>query len=218
MLALSLLSLLLATTGLAAPSHKGRGGVPASALELPSNQTQLVPPTTAPKFVAVGVGNQNYSCTPGGNHTSIGAVAQLFDISTLFGEPEFSTIQDDAFGIWSSCPGTNPLEAGLAPRLSKFGIKPLGQHVFVNFNGALSPKFDFTQATGNPNNFVVAAKTGDIPAPSSSDVDWLELKRVDGGLADTVFRVNTRAGKPPPTCLPGSNPITVKYVAVYWLF
>ncbi len=69
MLALPLLSLLLATTGFAAPSHKERDGVPASALNIPTDQTQLVVPTTAPKFVAVGVGNQNYSCTAGGNYT-----------------------------------------------------------------------------------------------------------------------------------------------------
>jgi hypothetical protein len=66
MLALPFLSLLLATTGFAAPHHNG---VPASALKLPSNQTQLVAPTSAPKYVAVGVGNQNYSCTAGGNYT-----------------------------------------------------------------------------------------------------------------------------------------------------
>jgi hypothetical protein len=69
MLALPLLSLLLATTVFAAPHHKGRDGVPASSLNLPSNQTQLVAPTSAPKYVAVGVGNQNYSCTTGGNYT-----------------------------------------------------------------------------------------------------------------------------------------------------
>ncbi|KAI9441188.1 hypothetical protein H4582DRAFT_2073401 [Lactarius indigo] len=219
MLALPLLSLLLATTGFAAPSHKGRNSVPASALTLPSGQTQLVAPNTAPKFVAAGFGNQNYSCTAGGNYTSIGAVAQLFDISPLYGIPEFSTIQNDGFAVWSSCPGTDPFEPGLAPRLGRqFGIKPLGQHIFVNFNGALSPKFDFTQTTGNPDNFVVAAKAGDIPAPSSQDVDWLELKNVNGELADIVFRVNTKAGKPPSTCTPGSGPITVKYAAAYWFF
>ena len=68
MLALSLLSLLLATTGFAAPHHR-RGSVPASALKVPSNQTQLVVPTSAPKYVAVGVGNQNYSCTAGGSYS-----------------------------------------------------------------------------------------------------------------------------------------------------
>jgi len=214
MLALPLLTLLLATTGFAAPHHKGRG-VPASALKLPSNQTQLVAPTSAPKYVAVGVGNQNYSCT-GGNYASIGAVAQLFDISHLYGTPWFSTIQDDAYDIWSYFPNTDPLDHGLA--VSLFGFAWLGIHDFVNFNGKLSPKFDFTESTGNPDDFVVAAKTGDIPAPIPGAVDWLELTNVAGGLANKVFRVDTKAGKPPSTCTPGSGVITVKYAAQYWFF
>ncbi len=69
MLALPFLSLLLATTGFAAPPNKERHDVPASALKLPGNQTQLVVPTTAPNYVVIGVGNQNYSCTASGNYT-----------------------------------------------------------------------------------------------------------------------------------------------------
>ena len=71
MLALPLLSLLLASTGLAAPSRKGchLAPVPASALQLPGNQTQLVRPDTAPNYVVIGVGNQNYTCTDSGTYT-----------------------------------------------------------------------------------------------------------------------------------------------------
>ena len=69
MLALPLLSLLLATTCFAAPHHKGRNGIPGSAMDLPSNQVQLVAPTSMAKYVAVGVGIQNYSCTAGGNYS-----------------------------------------------------------------------------------------------------------------------------------------------------
>ena len=131
---------------------------------------------------------------------SIGAVAQLFDISHLYGTPEFSTIQDDAYGIWSHCPNTDPLEHELADRLkSEFGVDLLGIHDFVTFNGNLSPKFDFTETTGNSDDFVVAAKTGDIPAPTPGNVDWLALTKVAGGLANQVFRVDTNAGKPPST-------------------
>ena len=73
MLALSLLPLLLATTGFAAPSNRGFEEapvpVPVSALDLPTNQTQIVPPTTDPNYVALGVGYQNYTCTSAGNYT-----------------------------------------------------------------------------------------------------------------------------------------------------
>ena len=73
MLSLLFTSLLLATTGFATPHPMRRdaSGVPASALqaELPSGQTQLVAPTSAPKFVAVGAGYQNYTCSSEGSYT-----------------------------------------------------------------------------------------------------------------------------------------------------
>jgi hypothetical protein len=69
MLLVPLLSLLLATTGFAAPSRRKECFVPATALDLPSDQTQLVRPNTAPNYVVIGVGNQNYSCTNSGTYT-----------------------------------------------------------------------------------------------------------------------------------------------------
>jgi hypothetical protein len=66
MVALSLLSLLLATTAFAAPSNNddfhGACTVPASAFTLP---TGLPPITSAPRFTAVGAGLQNYTCIAG---------------------------------------------------------------------------------------------------------------------------------------------------------
>jgi hypothetical protein len=208
----------------AAPPHVKRLDVPASALQLPSNQTQLVTPTTAPNYVALGVGNQNYSCTDWGNYTSVGTVAQMFDITCLYGTPEFWRIQDDAYDIWSDWPNTDPLEPGLAVQLSgEFGIDVIGQYYFIiGPTGSLSPKWDFTSSgptAGNPDAFVVAAKVGDIPAPTGSqDIDWVELKGVDGKLASEIFRVDTHAGQPPSSCTPGSPVITVKYSAQYWFF
>jgi hypothetical protein len=188
-------------------------------MHLPTNQSQLVAPTSMAKYTALGVGIQNYSCTAGGNYTSIGAVARLYDISPYYKTPVFSMIQEDAYFVWSHDPDTNPL-AGL-PSNSEFGlVRLLGVHDFVISNGTLSPKFDFTQYTGNSEDFVIAAKTGDILAPSHPDenVDWLELTKVEGGLAQKVFRVDTVAGKPPSTCVPGSGVITVKYAAKYYFF
>ena len=80
MFVLPLLPLLLATTGLALPRqqdhgrhHAGRAStlVPGSVLqsELPSGQTQLVSPNTTAVAVAVGVGNQNYTCTSAGTYS-----------------------------------------------------------------------------------------------------------------------------------------------------
>jgi hypothetical protein len=134
---------------------------------------------------------------------SVGTVAQMFDTSSLYGTPEFWRIQDDAYDIWSDCPSTDPLEPGLAVRLGgEFGIDVIGQYYFIiGPTGSLSPKWDFTSSgstAGNPDAFVVAAKVGDIPAPTGSqDIDWLELKGVEGELASEIFRVYTHAGQPP---------------------
>ncbi len=64
----------------------------------------------------------------------------------------------------------------------------------------VSPQWDFSSAAlaGHPDAFVLAAKVGDIPAPTGSpDVDWLSLNKVKGNLATQVFRVNTVGWLPP---------------------
>jgi hypothetical protein len=68
MVALSLLSLLLATAALAAPSRRdgtfhGACNVPASAVTLPSSLDPLLSP---PNLVLLGVGVQNYTCNSSG--------------------------------------------------------------------------------------------------------------------------------------------------------
>ncbi|KAI0249262.1 hypothetical protein BJV78DRAFT_716543 [Lactifluus subvellereus] len=222
MLALLFLWLLLAATTFAAPSPRQNCcQVPASALSLPSNQSQLTSPTSAPSFVALAVGVQNYTCTPSNTFTSVGAVAELFDISCLNGQQQFSNIQKCAYDIWSNSSDTTISEL-ITTLHDTLGLNVLGEHYFIsNPDGSLNPKFDFTSSgstAGNPNAFVVAAKVGDIPAPTGSDdVDWLELKNVSGELATEVFRVFTVKGKPPTSCTPGSQP-TSKYTAQYWFF
>jgi len=61
MLVLSLLPLLLVEAGFAIPSH--RAPIPASALTLPPDQTQLVAPIDLPSFVTLAVGFQNFTCS-----------------------------------------------------------------------------------------------------------------------------------------------------------
>ena len=133
---------------------------------------------------------------------SAGTVAQMLDISHLYGTPEFERVQEDAYNIWSNYSSTNPYERGLTVRLHrKLGIDLLGQYYFINgTNGTLSPKFDFTTSGPNKGNldaFVVANRVGDIPAPDPQNIDWVELNRTSGKLANEVIRVNTKAGQPP---------------------
>jgi len=197
-------------------------------LKVPANQTQLTSPTTAPTFVGLGVGVQNYTC----NATSetwvnVGAVAELFDISCLYRDTTaFNSAALGAYDLWSIAPAD--ISAIQLVQIMNFLDAPdiLGQHYFVTnpiTGSGLSPKFDFTSSgrtAGNPNAFVVGAKTGDLLSPDNSklDVDWLQLSGVEGDLAKEIFRVQTNGGQPPSNCTAGSPELSVRYTAQYWFF
>ncbi|KAJ7817154.1 hypothetical protein B0H14DRAFT_2843123, partial [Mycena olivaceomarginata] len=191
----------------------------AATLSLPANQTQLVAPTTAPLFVALGVGVQNYTCTA----------------ATL----KYACVPTTAFNAWSAAPaGVSPDTVGgkigaatlLGVRSRCFSIftrflNSIQYHYFVPAPSGtgLSPKWDFTSTgkfAGNSTAFILAAKAGDILAPtdSATNVDWLALNNVQGSLASKVFRVDTVNGQPPTSCVAGSADISVKYTAKYYLY
>jgi len=134
--------------------------------------------------------------------SSIGAVADLFDISCLHGTRKFDKVQNDAYHIWQKCHTLDPSESNLEKDLcQKFRIPLAGYHYFINDNGTLRPKFDFTSTgptKGNSDAYAVTTKAVDVPAPNSlHDIDWLGLKGLSGKFADEVFRVDTRGGQPP---------------------
>ncbi|KAJ7185284.1 hypothetical protein C8R46DRAFT_845430, partial [Mycena filopes] len=188
-------------------------------MDLPAGQTQLVSPTTAPLYVALGVGVQNYTCSPTTlKYTSTGAVASLFDISCIDKTPVFAGIQNVAFTAWKAMPsGVSANTLG-----TKIGAPTLlGFHYFVPAASGtgLSPKWDFTSTghnAGNATAFVIGAKVGDITDPTNNaavNVDWLALNNAGGSLASKVFRVDTVNGQPPTSCVAGSADISVKYTA-----
>ncbi|TFK49042.1 hypothetical protein OE88DRAFT_1809918 [Heliocybe sulcata] len=216
-----------ASAALAGSSNSSSGAPPLSCnltdivLELPANQTQLYQPNTTLSAVALGLGVQNYTCSNTSTWTNVGAVAELFDISCLYNTPLFNTIPNITYAAWDITPeAVTPLDL-----ISAFSGDPivLGQHYFIPnpFGSGVSPKFDFTSARdkGNANAFVVGARAGDLPAPTGNqDADWLQLNGVQGELATTVYRIQTKGGQPPASCTPGSSPISVKYAAQYWFF
>jgi hypothetical protein len=127
-------------------------------------------------------------------------------MSCLYGKPGFSTIQKDAFNVWSEwsdCEGSlNPLDPGLAKRFKeKLGLNVVDQHYFVNQNDSLVPVFDSTSSgptKGDKNAIFFGKKIEDIPSPDGSEnVDWLQLQKVSGELANTIYRVHTYKGQPP---------------------
>jgi len=215
----------LLSTVLALPSPRSSGcNISKATMPLPSGASTLVAPSTpSPRFIGIGVGVQNYTCSTAGTFTSVGAVAELFDISCL-NPSTFNSVGQFAFDAWKLAP-KQITAADLIQDLS-FIKAPvvLGQHFFIpNPTGTgLSPEWNFSSASekGHPNAFVVGAKAGDIPAPSNpgTNVDWLELNAVEGDLASQVYRIETIGGQPPTSCTPGSPEISVKYVSQYWFF
>ncbi|KAJ7151913.1 hypothetical protein C8R43DRAFT_484674 [Mycena crocata] len=191
-----------------------------AAMDLPANQTVLVAPSTPPIFVMLGVGIQNYTCSSAtSTYISIGAVASLLDLSCLDQQFEFATIQAKAFNIW-----TEASEATTATSIGRrVGAQDLlGFHYFVvsPSGTGISPIWDFTAIVNDPSAFVIGARVGGIPAPTGTakDIDWLSLNGVQGNLAKAVFRIDTVGGQPPTSCVPGSDPISVKYTSKYYLF
>ena len=66
-------SIFVASVALAAPSFRLNGcDVSKATIPLPGNQTQLIAPTdTKPRFVGIGVGVQNYTCSSAGTYTYV---------------------------------------------------------------------------------------------------------------------------------------------------
>lgn len=132
--------------------------------------------------------------------STAGAVAEILDISCLYGTSEFGKIPTYALDAYNSL----PTSVTIFDVISELEGSPyvLGQHYFIKnpTSGALTPKWDFTSAAfaGNADAYVVGAKVGDLPSPTStSDIDWLALNDASGDLATQVFRIVTDGGQPP---------------------
>jgi len=218
---LLLISLAFVASTLAAPSKHSGCDISGAKLDLPPGQTALVQPTTPLTYVVLGVGYQNYTCSSSSNYTSVGAVAEIYDISCLYGEPEFATIQDDVYSCWKGDEHAKPDNLHCDLRWKPVS---LGQHYFISntTSGGLSPVWDFRSSCkgGDASDaYVVGARVGGIPAPTGgNDVDWLQLKGIEGKLATDIYRVDTKGGKAPATCTPGSPDISVKYTTKYYLY
>jgi len=215
---------LFAVATLAVPLFRPGGPGPVRTCD-PGRASLTVPaPLAAPVGKAtgtiLGVGTQNYTCTAAGTYASAGAVAQLYDISCLIGTPAFDTVQDTAFKAWTA---SKDKKSTSAVNRAVPGLKNAGDHYFVvsPSGTGISPIWDQRKcgrANGNE-GFVLGAKAAGVAAPTGSqDVDWLQISNVQGNLAKTVYRTDTRGGPPPASCTPGSPVLTVKYTSKYWFF
>ena len=210
----------LVVTLMASASIAKSCSVQSAYLSLPRDQTALVIPSgESVEHIALGFGVQNYTCSSAGTYAyvpeilaaarmfytrhpirSVGAVAELLDISCLYGTKVFPALTASAFNVFNA--SKHITAQGVIAALGD-SAAVLGQHYFVTnpFTGVgVSPTFDFRAASqaGDPDAYIIANKTGDVPAPTGSqDVDWLELAGAVGGLAKHVFRVDTKWGQPP---------------------
>ena len=154
--------------------------------------------------------------------SSVGTVAELFEISCLYGTPEFLTIQEVTFNDWAASSITNPLEPGLVQLMKdKYNLNVEGQYYFVEQEGTLVPVWDLRSSgenAGNPNAIVFAEKVKSAPSPNGPEnIDWVELKKVSGDLANQIYRVDTVKGQPPSTVSSSLDFVLVLLINVVFL-
>lgn len=197
----------------------------------------LPAPTGPPKYVLLGIGYQNYSCSGGSYVQSTpgtGAIANLYDITSSLTASNVNTISPSALRQFESClaaTGCTPKGDSYCPTCHQLAIAatvPLalsrkGLHFFDRPATSNVPNFDVF-AYGD---FLSAKKAGDVKAPpgsyggstGNSTVDWLYL--VDNGSGRThglssVYRVETAGGTAPKTCATEGTLLSVPYTAQYW--
>jgi len=227
MLFSTLLGALLASTAtaLALPSFTIRTSSSSLALNQPSSSLPPAPPTgTVLKFVALGVGTQNYTCaTPSSAAVapaSFGAKATLYNAGAFLSTDKFMIQPLPAMAL-----GVYTMSGGHMALASILGLPVLGEH---HFNGAMQPTFDLSAVSAQ----LVGKKTGDVPAPvdackgteNAGAVDWLYLTDASNGDGVTfggvtaVYRIETAGGKNPTTCQNSAAEFNVPYAAEYWFY
>lgn len=165
---------------------------------------------------ALGIGHQNYTC----NGTEFvqtvagsGALADLFDITDYLRKHpnKIDSISEDC--------ASGECQKECSPLTSK----PIGVHYF-DFEAASDKNIPtFNLSSADPPMAIQGSKIGDVPAPESTDVDWLFLQAVAGdsinnGLTE-VYRVDTLGGVPSrTTCSKEGKTTSVPYLAQYWFY
>ncbi|TID26811.1 Deoxyhypusine synthase [Venturia nashicola] len=195
----------------------------------PRGQSLILPasglpsPTGGLKYIAVGLGTQNYTCaaTPGSSTAapvSVGALARLFNARHYL---ELHTDQIDKLS-GSVLDLSTKSKGAMDPQ--SMGIPYLGQHFFTA--APASPEFDLIIVGAR----LVAKKLANVAAPSGAHsgphkagaVDWLALGDNGAGLGlggvVSAYRVETAGGKASATCSGNKGAFTVPYAAQYWFY
>jgi hypothetical protein len=217
-----LLSLSSTISALALPNFSNI--LPRSSLTLPSSglpDPSSISPSVSLKYVALGLGTQNYTCTSTPSSSSgvpvqVGAAATLSDATSFlqYNQPLIPYLPALVLGF-------NQLSAQVDA--NTLGLPFLGHHFF---NGAGSPEFDLTAISTR----LVAKKLATVSAPSNASpgpgdagaVPWLQLGDNGAGLSfgglQYVYRVETAGGSAPATCANQDSTFQVPYAAEYWFY
>ena len=179
--------------------------------------TQALPtPNGTLKFITIGRGTQNYTCTSASpSPVLVGANAVLLDASPLLPllPPGEGTAVLDLLPSYVIDFSFAAIEASKIPKL--------GKHYF-DAKGV--PTFDL-----GSNGLLKSKGVGDVAAPANASagpfdqgygaVDWKSLSDAGGSVGLTaVYRVEVAGGKAPPSCVGVSAPIYIDYSALYWFY
>jgi hypothetical protein len=179
--------------------------------------TELPSPTAALKFVTVGRGVQNYSCSAAGAvPVQVGALATLHDFTSLAYTSESTLNTIPSTVVYTPISSAN----GTTLTVGAIGTYPIIGHHYFGSDG--TPTFDLSSI----GDILFCKKIASVNAPANADVGpdgtgavpWLML--TDNGSSvglSQVYRVVTAGGKAPATC-PDTNLISVQYAAEYWFF
>ena len=182
---------------------------------LPGSQSLPAPNGTL-KFITIGRGTQNYTCTStSSSPVLVGAKAVLLDTSPLLPllPPGEETAVLDLLPRYVIDLNFAAIEASQIPKI--------GIHYFDS-KGV--PTFDL-----GSNGLLKGKSLAGIPAPADASagpfdqgygaVDWKTLTDAGGSVGlKTVYRVETAGGKAPSSCAGVTAPIYIDYSALYWFY
>ncbi|KAL2758288.1 hypothetical protein ACRALDRAFT_1074945 [Sodiomyces alcalophilus JCM 7366] len=194
------------------------------------------------KYILLGHGIQNYTCTAGQEAQAAGAVAVLYDATRFFPLQGRRSVATEAhfnalptLALWANglpLNGDGTTQFGAAAHrpfppsaaLELPGIKmPFVGHHFFDASGV--PVFHSGESEADADLVLRARLVDKVPPPTRSDsgpvgtgaVAWLHLADNGGSRgASRVYRVIT-AGGSPRECV-DDQPQSVPYSTYYWVF
>lgn len=209
-------------------------------LPLSEVDNALPAPSGDVKFVNLGLGFQNYTCTSAGTYiqtvVSAGAIASLYDITSTASKVSGDAVTQSTLRAFETCLAltrcTPTSKNGFCDSCHNIAAaayrqSDAGEHFFDQISGSQMPNFalTFTEA----GHFLSAKKSTGCKAPTGAydgqnglgAVDWLYL--VDNGSGrsqglSSVYRVETAGGVAPSSCDQAGSVLQVPYAAEYWFY